>query len=43
MVNIENISRIDKKEKIVYFETGDSCFVSRRKVKELLEHLEKIE
>lgn len=43
VVNLENISRIDKKEKIVYFETGDSCFVSRRKVKELVDQLEKIE
>ena len=35
VVNLQNVVRIDKKEKKVYFENGESCFVSRRLVKEL--------
>lgn len=35
IINLQNVVRIDKKEKKVYFENGESCFVSRRLVKEL--------
>jgi two-component system response regulator AgrA len=39
VVNTTNISRIDKKEKMIYFENGESCFVSRRKLKEISEKI----
>lgn len=35
VVNVENIVKVDKKKKIVYFDKGKSCFVSRRLLKEL--------
>lgn len=41
VVNPENIVRIDKSNHIVYFENDESCFVSRMKLKGLVERLEK--
>lgn len=39
VINPENVSRLDKANHIVYFENGDSCIVSRRKQKKLVEIL----
>ena len=36
LVNLDNISRIDKTQLMIYFENGDSCPVSRLKMKALL-------
>lgn len=36
LVNLENITRIDKTELMLYFDNGDSCPVSRLKMKNLL-------
>jgi len=36
LVNLDNISRIDKSQLMIYFENGDSCPVSRLKMKALL-------
>ena len=33
---LDNISRIDKTQLMIYFENGDSCPVSRLKMKALL-------
>lgn len=41
VVNPNNITRIDKAEHVVYFENGDSCFVSRMKLRGLVEKVEK--
>ena len=36
LVNLDNIARIDKTQLMIYFENGDSCPVSRLKMKALL-------
>lgn len=41
VVNPENVIRIDKANHIVYFENDESCFVSRLKLKGLLEKVNK--
>lgn len=40
VVNPENVIRIDKANHIVYFENDESCFVSRLKLKGLVEKVE---
>lgn len=42
LVNLENVVRIDKSHQLVYFENGDSCMVSRLKMKSLIEKWESI-
>ncbi|MBC1795447.1 response regulator transcription factor [Listeria booriae] len=37
VVNLANISKIDKSCNILYFDNGESCFVSRRKLKNIIE------
>ncbi|EHI69005.1 LytTr DNA-binding domain protein [Streptococcus ictaluri 707-05] len=37
MVNLDNVVRIDKAKQLLYFENGDSCMVSRLKMKSLFE------
>ncbi|MET3558892.1 two-component system response regulator AgrA [Streptococcus rupicaprae] len=39
VVNPENITEVDRVNMMVHFETGDSCLVSRLKVKGLIERL----
>ena len=41
VVNPENVVRIDKANHIVYFENNESCFVSRLKLKGLVEKVDK--
>ena len=41
VVNPENVVRIDKANHIVYFENDESCFVSRLKLKGLVEKVDK--
>lgn len=36
LVNLDNVSRVDKSEQLVYFDNGESCLVSRLKVKTLI-------
>ncbi|MGT2832217.1 response regulator transcription factor [Streptococcus halotolerans] len=36
LVNLDNVSGVDKTEQLVYFENGESCLVSRLKVKTLI-------
>lgn len=36
VVNLENVVKIDKTNKLVIFKNGSSCFISRRKLKEAL-------
>ncbi|MGT2907696.1 LytTR family transcriptional regulator DNA-binding domain-containing protein [Streptococcus dentiloxodontae] len=36
LINLDNVYRVDKSELLVYFENGDSCPVSRLKLKNLL-------
>ncbi|MGT2934122.1 response regulator transcription factor [Streptococcus catagoni] len=40
LINLENVVRIDKFNQMVYFENGDSCLVSRLKMKTLIEKWE---
>lgn len=40
LVNLENVVRIDKFDQMLYFENGDSCPVSRLKMKQLIEKWE---
>ncbi|MGT2729272.1 LytTR family transcriptional regulator DNA-binding domain-containing protein [Streptococcus phocae subsp. salmonis] len=40
LVNLDNVVRIDKSKQLVYFENGDSCMVSRLKMKSLFEKWE---
>lgn len=40
VVNPDNITRIDRTNHIVFFENGDSCFISRLKQKKLVEIME---
>lgn len=42
VVNPYNISRIDKKERVVYFKNGASCFVAKSKIKSLLKSVSEI-
>ena len=35
VVNPENISKIDKENKLILFETGESCLVAKTKLKKL--------
>ncbi|MDR0922563.1 MAG: LytTR family DNA-binding domain-containing protein [Lactobacillales bacterium] len=42
VVNPENVVRVSKKNNLVYFENGDSCLVSRKKLKELIQRIEKL-
>lgn len=42
VVNPYNLARIDKEERIAYFENGATCLISRLKLKGLLQLLEKI-
>ena len=35
VINLQNVVKVDKKEKKVYFENKESCLISRRFVKEL--------
>ncbi|HEL0026659.1 TPA: response regulator transcription factor [Streptococcus equi subsp. zooepidemicus] len=37
LVNLDNVVRIDKAKQLVYFENGDSCMVSRLRMKQLFE------
>ena len=39
VVNPENVIRVDKANHTVYFENGESCFVSRMKLKGLVERI----
>jgi two-component system response regulator AgrA len=41
VVNPYNVTRIDKADNIVYFENDESCFVSRMKIKGLVERIGK--
>ena len=41
VVNPENVTRLDKTTNTVYFEGDESCFVSRMKVKSLIERIGK--
>lgn len=41
VVNPYNVTRVDKANHIVYFENDESCFVSRMKLKGLLERVDK--
>ncbi|MGT2929222.1 LytTR family transcriptional regulator DNA-binding domain-containing protein [Streptococcus dentasini] len=40
LVNLDNISRVDKAELLAFFENGDSCPVSRLKLKSLMKEWE---
>lgn len=40
VVNPENISKIDKENKLILFENGESCLVSKTKLKKLKERLD---
>ncbi|MGT2935646.1 LytTR family transcriptional regulator DNA-binding domain-containing protein [Streptococcus castoreus] len=42
LVNLEKVVRIDKTKKLLYFDNGDSCMVSRLKIKGLFEKWESI-
>ncbi|CAM4137803.1 two-component system response regulator [Streptococcus penaeicida] len=42
LVNLNNVVRIDKPNQLLYFENGDSCLVSRLKMKSLIEKWEAI-
>ncbi len=42
LINLANVVRIDKYEQLVYFENGDSCPVSRLKIKHLIEKWEEL-
>ncbi|MBC1543111.1 response regulator transcription factor [Listeria cossartiae] len=37
VVNLANISKLDKSSNILHFDNGESCFVSRRKLKNIIE------
>ncbi|CBH27279.1 LytTR family transcriptional regulator DNA-binding domain-containing protein [Listeria seeligeri] len=37
VVNLENIIEVDKSSNILYFDNGESCFVSRRKLRYIIE------
>lgn len=41
VINPENVTKIDRTNHIVYFEDDESCFVSRLKLKGLIERVEK--
>ncbi len=43
LINLKNVVRIDKLNRLVYFENGDSCLVSRLKMKSLIEKWEKLQ
>lgn len=36
LINLDNISRVDKSSQLVYFDNGETCLVSRLKMKTLL-------
>ncbi|MFC3932194.1 LytTR family transcriptional regulator DNA-binding domain-containing protein [Streptococcus dentapri] len=40
LINLDNISRVDKVELLVYFDNGDACPVSRLKMKSLMKEWE---
>ena len=39
IINVDNVVRFDKATRSVYFETGESCLVSRDKIKPLLNEM----
>ncbi|WP_196756530.1 LytTR family transcriptional regulator DNA-binding domain-containing protein, partial [Streptococcus gallolyticus] len=39
IINVDNVVRFDKATRSVYFETGDTCLVSRDKIKPLLNEM----
>lgn len=41
LVNTKKIYRIDSKEQLIYFENGDSCIITRRKIGEFQRELKK--
>ncbi|MBM7642847.1 response regulator transcription factor [Streptococcus loxodontisalivarius] len=41
LINLDNVVRVDRSQLMVFFENGESCIVSRLKMKALLNQLEK--
>lgn len=42
LINLENVSYVDKQDYTVYFEKDKKCYVARRRMKELLAGLDKL-